>query len=313
MNGKEKTNNVLKESIIEENDLPYMEENDKKELLNTFSPVINTSVLNKNNSNIEYSRYSSKKKNEEYLDYKKQKSKLFNLYNELLEFRKKLILKEKELKEKEKNLLEFENILKSNEIILKNNIEQFDIYIKNKINEIKNQFNKIEQIQEKKENYLKQKEEEIFRLKTETYSLYDYNNINCTKCMNCNCDLCNEEKIIKPFIDNYLGDVDINESIHNNNNNDIHYKKINYKKKKGFYCAGCKNYFKKIQHQKNNSVNFKKRNSKFNNYKNNFIENSNDKEIHFNKKYINNTYGGSNDFNKYEYSCCCPGCEYCNL
>ena len=91
-----------------------MEENDKKELLNTFSPVINTSVLNKNNSNIEYSRYSSKKKNEEYLDYKKQKSKLFNLYNELLEFRKKLILKEKELKEKEKNLLEIENILKSN-------------------------------------------------------------------------------------------------------------------------------------------------------------------------------------------------------
>jgi len=57
MNGKEKTNNVLKESIIEENDLPYMEENDKKELLNTFSPVINTSVLNKNDSNNEFNRY----------------------------------------------------------------------------------------------------------------------------------------------------------------------------------------------------------------------------------------------------------------
>ena len=94
--------------------------------------------------------------------------------------------------------------MKSNEAILKNNIEQFDIYIKNKINELKNQFNQIEQIQINKENYLKQKEEEILNFQNQSYSFKnnESNYMNDKICINCNCDLCNEEEIIKPFIDN---------------------------------------------------------------------------------------------------------------
>ncbi len=317
MNQEEKlTNNNLKESIIQETENPINSENDKKELLESISPIINDTLLNKDESNINHLNINSPSiKNEEYFDYKAKKIKLFNLYNQLLEFRQKLILKEKELNTKEKNLLEFEKILKANETILKNNIEQFDIYIKNKINEIKQQFNQIEQIQINKENYLKQKEEEIINFKNQSYNLninYDknINNSNNNKCINCNCDLCNEDEIIKPFIDNYLSEIESNGNNINHNEN-VHYKKINYNGKNGFFCNGCNNYFRSVHHQKNKSIDYiRGGDSKFNHFKNNFME-YNNKDL--NKRYIHKTFENSNDSNRYNYTCSCPGCDFCSL
>ena len=296
----------FKESIIQENDTPINVENEKKEILESISPMINQTE-----SNFKYISKSPQINNEEYLEYKTKKIKLYNLYNQLLEFRQKLIAKEKELNKKEKNLLEFERILKSNESILKSNIEQFDKYIKDKINEIKSQFNQIEQIQLDKENYLREKEEEIINYTNQSYILQNYNN-DKNKCLNCNCDLCNEDEIIKPFIDNYLAENYLNEN--NYNNNEMHCKKFNYNRKNGLYCSGCNKYFKDIHHQKNNSSNCIKLNSKFNHFKNNFIRNNNDRYIknYFHKKNRMNTYDGTNDSSKYNYSCSCPGCEFCN-
>ena len=139
-------------------------------------------------------------------------------------------------------------------------------------------------------------------LKNQSYNLHNYKNENYNKCINCNCDLCNEEEILKPFIENYLANEDLNENIHDNK--DIQYKKINIKRKKGFYCSGCNNYIKNVHHQKNNSMNFK--NSKYNNYKNNL---NNDNEMYFHTKIINNTYDGNNDHNRNDYNFCCSRCE----
>ena len=234
MNQEEKSiNNNFKESFIQETENQFNSENDKKELLDSISPIINDTLLNKeesNANNLNINNINSPSiKNDEYFDYKTKKIKLFNLYNQLLEFRQKLLIKEKELNTKEKNLLEFESILKSNEEILKKNIEQFDIYIKSKINEIKQQFNQIEQIQTKKENYLKQKEEEIINFKNQSYSINNYEqNINNNKCINCNCDLCNEDEIIKPFIDNYIAEFESNENNIITHNDDGKYNSINF-------------------------------------------------------------------------------------
>ena len=318
MEQEENSEKNFKESMIKENEneneneMQYNTENDKKELLESISPIFNDTQLNKDELN-KFNINSPTIKNEEYFDYKTKKIKLFNLYNQLLEFRQKLIKKEKELNIKEKNLLEFEQILKSNELILKNNIEQFDIYIKTKINEIKSQFNQIEQIQINKENYLKQKEEELFNYKRQSY--YDNNilNSNNNKCINCNCDLCNEDEIIEPFIDNYIAENENNINI-NNNDDEIHFKKINNYGKNGFYCNGCNNFIKNIHHQKNKSQNSNYANvdTKFNHYRNNFNERNNNKRIRH-RRNINQTYENSNDYNRYNYSCSCPGCEYCNL
>ena len=292
----------------EENEMAFNLENDKNELLDSFSPTNNGTLLKKESHN-KLNINPSSLKSQEYFDYKTKKIKLFNLYSQLLEFRQKLVIKEKELNKKERNLLEFENILKSNEAILKNNIEQFDIYIKNKINELKNQFNQIEQIQINKENYLKKKEEEILNFQNQSYSFKnnESNYMNDKICINCNCDLCNEEEIIKPFIDNYLAEIESNDNI---NNNDIHYKKINYNGKKGFYCNGCNKFFKNTHHQRHKSMNFAQDNSKLNHFKNNFIDNNRN---NFCKRYINKTHDNSIDLKKMNYSCCCPGCELCNL
>ena len=313
----------FKESIIKEdeneNEMPYKLDNDKKELLDSISPIFNDTQLNKDELINKYNINSPSIniKNEEFFDYKAKKIKLFNLYNQLLEFKQKLIKKEKELNMKEKNLLEFENILKSNEIILKNNIEQFDIYIKTKINELKNQFNQIEQIQINKENYLKQKEEEIFNYKRQSYNILNSNN---NKCINCNCDLCNEDEIITPFIDNYIAQNEYNEINNdniNNNDNEVHFQKINNYGRNGFYCkgCGCKNYIKKIHHQKNKSENsnYVKVDTKFNHFRNNFNDYNNNNKRIYHRRNINKTHENTNDYNRYNYSSNCPGCEYCNL
>ena len=314
MNQEEKSiNNNFKESFIQETENQFNSENDKKELLDSISPMINDTLLNKEEPNVNNLNINSPSiKNDEYFDYKTKKIKLFNLYNQLLEFKQKLIIKEKELNTKEKNLLEFESILKSNEEILKKNIEQFDIYIKSKINEIKQQFNQIEQIQTKKENYLKQKEEEIINFKNQSYNINNYEqNINNNKCINCNCDLCNEDEIIKPFIDNYIAEFESNENNIITHNDDGKYNSINYTNgKNGFFCKGCNNYFRRVHHQKNRSINYKRGvDTKLNHFNNNFTEHSNKS---FNKIYTPKIYENSNDFNKYNYSCCCPGCDFCD-
>ena len=311
-NKEEKIYNKLKESIIKENEMPYNIENDKRELLDSISPLINDTLQNKEESNIlKYNINSPKIKNEEYFDYKAKKLKLINLYNQLLEFRKKLIIKEIELNKKEKNLIEFEKVLKSNEAILKSNIEQFEIYIKNNINEIKSQFNQIEKIQNHKENYLKQKEEEIINFKNKSISLQNSSCLNCnnnnTHIM-CNCDLCNEEKIIKPFIDNYLAEIEAND----NDSNNSSYKKLNNYGKNNLCSNGYNNQYKKCYHQKNNSVNYMMNNSNFINFKKNYIGNNNNKKKYY-KRLINNTAESQNDFVTYHYTCTCPGCNFCSL
>ena len=312
MNQEENSiNNNFKESIIQETENLFNSENDKKELLDSVSPIINDTIINKEELNANHLNINSPSiKSEEYFDYKTKKIKLFNLYNQLLEFKHKLILKEKELNAKEKNLIEFENILKSNESILKNNIEQFGIYIKNKINEIKQQFNQIEQLQANKENYLREKEEEIINFKNQSYSLNNYEKkINNNKCIDCKCDLCNEDEIIKPFIDNYLAEIESNKNniIYNDNGK---YNVINYANgKNGFYCKGCNNYFKSLHHQKNRSIYYMRgADSKFNHFRNNCIEFNNK---NFNKINSQKAYENLNDFNKYNYGCCCQGCEFC--
>lgn len=297
----------------EENEIIFNLENEKNDLFKSFPQTNNGTLLKKESLN-KFNINPTTLKSEEYFDYKTKKIKLFNLYNQLLEFREKLVIKEKELNKKEKSLLEFENVLKSNEEILKNNIEQFDIYIKNKIKELKNQFNQIEQIQINKENYLKQKEEEILKFQNQSYNFKnnESNYMNDKKCINCNCDLCNEEEIIKPFIDNYLAESDSNDN-NDYNNNEIHYKKISYNGRNGFYCKGCNKFFKNIHHQKNKSMNFTQDNIKFNHFKKNILDYNNRNNLH--KRYIskiNKTHDNSIDFKKLNYSCYCQGCEFCN-
>ena len=276
---EENSLNKFKESIIQDNEPSIKLANVKKEIFENISPI-----MRKSKSNLKYNINYPQIKNEEYLDYKTKKLKLYNLYKQLLAFREKLIIKEKELYKKEKNLLEFESILKSNELILKSNIEQFDEYINNKINELKDQFRQIEQIQIEKENYLNQKEEEINNYKNREYKIRNYNNNNNNnKYINCKCDLCNENEIIKPFIDNYLTENDTNKNFYDRN-------EINR-----VYCKGCSNYIKHRNYKKNNNE-YCIKNSNFHKFKNNFIMKNNN----LNDKYI--------DFNNYT----CPGCEFFN-
>ena len=294
----EEINNFFKESTIKESEMPYNIIKDKKGLYDSISPKINDTLIIKEESNfLKYNNTISSNnninspdfKNSEYFDYKMKKMKLFNLYNSLLEFREKLIKKEKELNQKEKNLLEFENILKSNEAILKSNIEQFDSYIKNKISEIKNQFNQIEKLQFDKEKYLKKREENILNFEKQNNFkslIHSSNNINNSNSNSCNCDICNEEEIIKPFIDNYLSEINLKKNKYKNNGNDI-YKKVNYKGRNNNryteYASNCRN----IHHQRNNTinnVNFLHNNSEYSNFQKNNLKTYINKWVVFQKK-----------------------------
>ena len=305
----EEINNFFKESTIKENEMPFNIIKDKKELYDSIAPKINDTLLTKDETNfLKYNNTISSNnninspdfKNSEYFDYKMKKIKLFNLYNSLLEFREKLIKKEKELAQREKNLLEFENILKTNETILKNNIEQFDSYIKNKINEIKNQFNQIEKLQFDKENYLKKREENIMNYeKQNTFKsiIHTNSNINNTNSTNCNCDICNEDEIIKPFIDNYLSEINLNKK----NGKDSFYKKVNFKGRNNSRYTEFKNNSRNIHHQRNNTTNNAsnfQNDSEYTNFqKKNLFE-----SINFNK---NRQYRGrniSNMFNSNEFN-----------
>ena len=319
---KENLYNKFKKSLIKDKDVQLNIENNGKELLDNIFPDINDNLYSKNeelnlfkNNEIKSPRI----KNEEYFDYKSKKLKLFNLYNQLLDFRKKLIIKEKELIKKEKNLLEFESVLKTNESILRNNIEQFDIYIKQNINEIKNQFKQIETLQINRENYLKQKEEEIIHFTNKLYHfpknfLAKNNNSNSNhRHLACNCDLCNEEKIIKPFIDSYLSEFDFteNDNTFDNTNDNNHYKTIDIlSKNHSSYNSRNKKYLTDINHQKNNSVNIIHSNSSiFDLRKDNCFEKNKRKNICGRK--INNIYDNLNDLSRLNYTCCCQGCKFC--
>lgn len=327
MSQLEEINNFFKESTLKESEMPFNIIKDKKELYDSIAPKINDTLIIKDESNfLKYNNSISSNnninspdfKNSEYFDYKMKKMKLFNLYNSLLEFRKKLIKKEKELNQREKNLLEFENILKSNEAILKNNIEQFDSYIKDKIKEIKNQFNQIEKLQFDKENYLKKREENLLNFeKQNNYKSFMHTNssINNNNSSNCNCDICNEEEIIKPFIDNYLSEINLNKNKYNNNGNDTHYKKVTYKGRNNNsryneYNNNCKN----IHHQRNNTtnnVNYLQNNSEYLNFqKNNYLGNSNcNKKRQYKGRNISNMFN-SNDFNTLSYHNNIPGSDF---
>jgi len=313
----EEINNFFKESTIKESEMPFNMIKDKKEIYNSIAPKISDTLIAKDESNfLKYNNTISSNnnfsspdfKNSEYFDYKLKKMKLFNLYNSLLEFREKLIKKEKELNQKEKNLLEFENILKSNEAILKNNIEQFDSYIKDKINEIKNQFNKIEKLQIDKENYLKKREENLLNFEKQNNFksvIYTNNSMNNTSSTNCNCDICNEEEIIKPFIDNYLSEINLNKNIYKNNGKDTCYKKVTYKGKNNTRYSEFNNNCRNFHHQRNNTTNnvtcFQNNSEYINFQKNNVLESINCNKKRQNKgRNISNMFN-SNDFNKSHY------------
>ena len=321
----EDINNFFKESTLKENE-PLNIIKDKRELYDSIAPKINDTLFIKDESNfLKYNNtissknniYSPDFKNSEYFDYKMKKMKLFNLYNSLLEFREKLIKKEKELNQREKNLLEFENILKTNEAILKNNIEQFDSYIKNKINEIKNQFNQIEKLQLDKENFLKKREENLFNYEKQNNFkslMHTNSSINNTNSTNCNCDLCNEEEIIKPFIDNYLSEINLNKNKYKNNGNDIYYKKVNYKGRNNSRYTEYNNNCRNIHHQRNNTtnnVNYFHNNSEYINFQtNNFLENLNcNKKRQYKGRNISNMFN-SNNFNTLNYCNNIPGSDF---
>ena len=287
--------NSLKESIIEENELPFDLENNKKDMTeNSISPIINDIKTDreqsKNNININNNKSIKKEQEQkqEQLDFESKKIKLVNIYHSLLKLRQSLIIKEKELNQKEKNLIEFENILKSNEAILKNNIEQFDIYIKNKIEKIKKQFNQIEQIQMKKENYLKLKEEEIIKFKNKYLINNDYksfNDMNLKKIHN-NIDIYNENFNDEPFINNYL-----DQNIFENKNKNIQYNEDNQNNNN--FCENCSKY----HYQINNNIN--------NELKKHFNENNIKK-----RQLLNNLY---NNINLGNYKCECPFCKFYGL
>ena len=261
----------LKESIIEDNELPFDLENTKKEITeNSISPIINDIVterdrdhskintnLNENENvdiHLNINKSIRNERNQDVMDFESKKMKLVNVYHSLLKLRQNLIIKEKDLIEKEKNLIIFEKILKSNEAILKNNIEQFDIYIKTKIEEIKNQFKQIEQIQMKKEIYLKQKEEEIINFKNKfllnnnykSYNTFNINDMNLKNRLKNNNDIHNEQLINEIF-----------------NNHEDYYTNNNYNKRNinneydeddqnnNFYCENCS----KFNNQFNNNTN----------------------------------------------------------
>ena len=317
MSQTEEINNFFKESTIKESEMPFNMIKDEKEIYNSIAPKISDTLIANDESNfLKYNNTISSNnnfsspdfKNSEYFDYKLKKMKLFNLYNSLLEFREKLIKKEKELNQKEKNLLEFENILKSNEAILKNNIEQFDSYIKDKINEIKNQFNKIEKLQIDKENYLKKREENLLNFEKQNNFksvIYTNNSMNNTSSTNCNCDICNEEEIIKPFIDNYLSEINLNKNTYKNNGKDTCYKKVTYKGKNNTRYSEFNNNCRNFHHQRNNTTNnvtcFQNNSEYINFQKNNILENINRNKKRQNKGRNISNMLNSNDFNKSHY------------
>jgi hypothetical protein len=318
---KQNLYNKFKESLRKEKekekDIQFNIEKNRTVLLDNISQDINdVSSLKKEESDL-FKNNEDKSltiKNEEYFDYKSKKLKLFNLYNQLLEFRNKLVIKEKELNKKEKNLLEFENVLKTNEAILKSNIEQFDIYIKQKIGEIKNQFKQIEKLQISKENFLKQKEKEIIHFKNKSFDfpknqfVKNKDNNNCNH-INCNCDLCNEEKIIKPFIDNYLSEITLDENDKIFNNNINKYKKINNYTKNHSSYNNRNIYLNTLNHQKTYSVNINHNNSRMLNLRKNFFEINKKNKVCGRK--INNIFNNSNDYSGINYTCSCQGCKFC--
>jgi hypothetical protein len=271
----EKTNSKQNDSYENINNINI--ENDKKEIIENITPKITEIISQKDNLNNNFNENDSIQKvtKEEYQNYREKKLKLYNFYQTLLNFRQKLIIKEKHLNQREKNLLEFEKILQANESILKNNIEQFESYMRTKIAEIKPQFNQIEQLQQNKELYLNQREKEIKREKSCKNILFN-KNINVKRCMNCNCPLISEEELNRQFISNN-------------------------------YCNSCNNYLNNIFNQKSKTIN----NMPINN--NIFSQEQNLEESNQTQTNERNFGGLFNKFNDFNYKCCCPSCNFCNI
>ena len=148
--GKEKIENILS---------PVESEIKKEETIqNEFQ--INTTMNQLNKIKTAYN-INCLQINNEFIQLKDKKNKLFLVYNSLYSFKLKLLNKEKEIKKREEKITKKENDIKMKENIIKNKFDSFNNYINYETDNLMNKYKNLKNYHQKREEDLFKREEKI--------------------------------------------------------------------------------------------------------------------------------------------------------